>query len=82
MGELAVLVQIVSSRPRTSKFTTPRIDLDNGTKPILDLLTSTGFIGDDRQIVKLYATKRYANKGEQPHTAAQIKELTKGKCEP
>lgn len=66
MGELMIELEFVCKPMKASKFTTPNGDLDNLAKPIMDVLTKKGWYGDDRQIVDLYARKRFANPGEDP----------------
>lgn len=48
-------------------------DIDNLIKLVLDSLT--GFIDDDRQIVRIQAEKIYCDKGEEPHTEIYLEEL-------
>ena len=60
---LKVEVQIAVEKPRTSKLTTPRGDIDNYLKAILDALTKTGIWNDDDQITILEATKEFKADG-------------------
>lgn len=71
---LSVDLTFVIEKPRTSKLTIPVGDLDNYAKIILDVITAQGYWGDDKQIVELHTYKRFASKGEQPHTRIDIKE--------
>ena len=73
-GELQVTLEFVCPRPGISKFTTPKGDVDNLAKPILDVLTASGWYEDDRQITDLYVTKRFADTDEQPHIRFKLHE--------
>jgi Holliday junction resolvase RusA-like endonuclease len=75
-SELSVAVEFVCKPIAKSKFTTPSGDLDNLAKPLLDVLTQSGWYGDDRQIVYLATTKRFPDADEAPHIRFQITELT------
>ena len=75
MGDLCVEVHLVCPRIAKSKFTTPKGDLDNLVKGVLDVLTQRGYYGDDRQIVDLWTTKRFAKPGEEPHQVVKILEI-------
>jgi Holliday junction resolvase RusA-like endonuclease len=64
-GHVAVAMEIVCTRPRTSKLLTPKGDVDNYVKGPLDSMTQAEkFWGDDKQVVLLAATKRFAAPGE------------------
>lgn len=68
-GPLAVFVENIVARPKTSKLTHPRGDVDNYAKGPLDTLNDTNRAWvDDNQIVFLAVTKRFAQPGEQPRT--------------
>jgi Holliday junction resolvase RusA-like endonuclease len=73
-GELQVVLEFVCKPIAKSKFTTPMGDVDNLAKPILDVLTQQGWYEDDRQIVDLYITKRFAAPGETPHIKFKLHE--------
>lgn len=63
---IALMIETVTERPKTTKFTTPMGDVDNFAKGPMDLLTKLGKGWlDDRQIVFLVSTKRWAEDGEQ-----------------
>jgi hypothetical protein len=56
-------------RPKTGKLPSPLGDVDNYVKAPLDAITHGQLLWhDDKQVVTLLATKRYAIGGEQPHT--------------
>lgn len=58
---LAVFIEVVCPAPKQSKFNTPMGDVDNFMKGPLDLLTKSGKTwGDDRQIVFVACSKRWA----------------------
>lgn len=66
-GPLVVGVEIVKARPKTTKLHAPLGDVDNHAKGPLDAATKTGrFWRDDVQIEHLFATKRWAEPGEEP----------------
>lgn len=73
-GELQVVLEFVCKPIAKSKFTTPSGDCDNLAKPILDVLTQQGWYADDRQIVDLFITKRFPEKGETPHIRFKLTE--------
>lgn len=66
-GELVLYIQFVCKPIAKSKFTTPAGDLDNLSKPLMDVLTKEGWYGDDRQIMSLLLNKRFPKPGETPH---------------
>lgn len=74
-GALHVTTEAVFERARTSKLEYPRADNDNLEKAAWDLLTKKGYWHDDNQIVQNETTKRFALKGETPHTAVTIRHL-------
>ena len=73
-GNLHVDVDFVCSRPKTTKLSTPKGDIDNHLKAILDVITKQGYWHDDVQIESLTATKRFAVGTETPHTHIRIKQ--------
>lgn len=63
---IAVLIEIITPRPKTTVSCAPMGDLDNFAKGPLDLITKLGRVWkDDRQIVFLATAKRWANEGEE-----------------
>jgi Holliday junction resolvase RusA-like endonuclease len=68
-GPFHVHVHSVVLRPRTGKLDHPVGDVDNYVKAPLDAITKGQLLWhDDKQVVTLLATKRYAIAGEAPHT--------------
>ena len=64
-GPIAILVEVVCTKPRTGKLDAPRGDVDNFVKIPLDNMTQSGnFWKDDNQILILHTAKRYATAGE------------------
>ena len=71
-GKLHVVLEFVCRRPKTTKLVTPKGDIDNYAKAPLDAITHAGIWPDDKWIVSLYASKRFVEAGEQPHTSLQV----------
>lgn len=71
-GHLRVHVAIIATRARTSKLTTPKGDADNYAKAALDALTHAGIWPDDKWVVDLRTTKRFARPGECARTEVEI----------
>ncbi|MDO4708274.1 MAG: RusA family crossover junction endodeoxyribonuclease [Pseudomonadota bacterium] len=70
---LTVIVESVSTKPRTGKLQAPRYDVDNAAKGPMDAITASGnFWADDSQVVVLISAKRYAEPGEEAHTRVTI----------
>ncbi len=65
-GPISVLVETIIAKPKKpSKDYPSRSDVDNYAKGPLDALVKSGKVwGDDRQIVSLFITKRYAEEGD------------------
>lgn len=57
--------------PRASAATYPPTDVDNLAKGVLDALNGLAYT-DDRQVVTLTVSKRYAAQAEEPHTALTL----------
>lgn len=77
-GPLAARIRMVCKRPQRPKDCIPRGDVDNFAKAVMDALTAAGAWGDDVQVVDLRITKRYAEKGEMPHSIVSIEEAKDG----
>jgi Holliday junction resolvase RusA-like endonuclease len=70
-GPLCVLVENFVLKPKTSKKTHPRGDVDNYAKAPLDAVTShTEIWGDDDQIVCLLITKQFTE--DEPGTQITV----------
>lgn len=74
-GRLQVTVEFVCHKPKTTKLTDPKGDIDNYQKSILDAVTKKGYWGDDVQVVMINAIKRFAVDSEIPHTHIVIEQL-------
>lgn len=74
-GHLAVVVEFVCTKARTSKLTTPKGDIDNYAKAPLDAITHAGLWEDDKWITHLTASKRFAAPGEVAHTSLKVYRL-------
>ena len=74
---LLVALEFACERPKKPSRHSPRYDIDNLVKLPLDCMTSFGgFWKDDVQIDVLIASKRYAIKGEEPHTSVRCYKMT------
>lgn len=71
-GLFAVTIESVCKRPQKLTSPTPNGDVDNYAKAAMDAITSAGIWHDDKHVVSLLSTKRYAEKGEPPHTLITI----------
>ncbi len=68
-----VTVESVIQKARTSKLSTPTPDVDNLAKGPLDAITKAQTVwADDKQIVGLLTTKRFALADEEPHTQVTV----------
>lgn len=71
-GHYEVLVESIVERPRTTKLSRPKGDVDNYAKGPLDVLTKLRYWPDDADITVLTSTKRFTNAGERPCTVVTI----------
>lgn len=68
----SVIVNQIVQKPKTSKLTFPRGDVDNYAKAPLDALTKKNYWTDDDIITGLWTSKRFADPGETPRTEVSI----------
>lgn len=71
-GHLHVVIEVVCTKARTSKLTTPKGDIDNYAKAPLDAITHAKLWDDDKWVTELFARKRFASTGEAAHTRVTI----------
>jgi len=70
---LWVETEAIVRKPETSRLDYPRGDVDNYAKGPLDAITNIGgYWKDDRQILCLVSSKRFAHRAEQPRTEVHI----------
>lgn len=74
-GQCVVHVEMIVEKPKTSKLSTPRGDVDNYLKSIMDAMTKGKCWDDDDQVVMVAATKRFADVGEQPGFNVNVYEV-------
>lgn len=81
--ELGATIEFVCHKPKTTTMVSPRGDIDNHMKAILDAVVGTSatkkqpcqlkhYIKDDELISHVDARMRYAEPGEEPHTVITI----------
>ena len=61
------------SKPKTTKFDTPAGDIDNYAKSLMDAITDSKVLEDDRQVVLLIAKKCWS---DLPYVKVALKPLT------
>lgn len=72
-GPLRVRTEFIINKPKTTKFTFPRGDIDNYEKSIYDAITKDGrFWNDDVDIQKAISSKRFARPDEGPSIRVAI----------
>jgi Holliday junction resolvase RusA-like endonuclease len=64
IGPLVVRVTFTCPRPKTTKLSCPKPDIDNYAKSFMDALTAVGWWEDDSQVVGLQAVKRWGPAGD------------------
>jgi Holliday junction resolvase RusA-like endonuclease len=74
-GPLAVMVEQVCAKPKTTERLWPTGDVDNHAKGPLDVLTKKELWHDDDQIVVLTVIKRYAEPGEDVGTHVHVAQI-------
>lgn len=72
VGPLRCEVEVIVQKARTSKLDHPTPDVDNYAKAALDVLTKKGYWDDDKQVIHLVVSKRFAEADEQPRTEIVI----------
>ena len=73
-SELSVDLELYIKRPKTTKLDNPRADIDNFCKAVFDALNN--FLWeDDKQIIKLYATKSWAEPDEDGYFVIGVEEI-------
>jgi Holliday junction resolvase RusA-like endonuclease len=70
---LRVDVEIYVKRPKKTKLSAPRADIDNYLKAIFDSLNGKLW-EDDKQIISVYATKQWAQPGEEGYFTLGLEE--------
>jgi Holliday junction resolvase RusA-like endonuclease len=63
-------------RPKSTKRTTPRFDIDNYLKSIMDAMTHAGVWSDDDQVECVYARKAFAPTNAAIGTAVEVADAT------
>lgn len=77
-GPVSVVVDVVCSRPKTTKLRAPKPDVDNYSKGVLDAITHAGLWTDDSQVVDMRVRKAWARKGEEGFVRVRIEEAIAG----
>ncbi|QDP54767.1 MAG: hypothetical protein Unbinned5784contig1000_10 [Prokaryotic dsDNA virus sp.] len=72
-GPLLVAAKFIVKRPKTTKLSHPRGDLDNFEKSLWDALTTAQVWLDDVQIVCSHSSKEWAKPGEEGKIEVMIK---------
>lgn len=75
-GPLCVAIDVACKRPKSTKLLAPAPDADNFAKGFLDVCTKAGVWDDDRSVVALHVTKRWAQDGEEEGIEGLVGALT------
>lgn len=73
-GPLFVSIRCYSERPKTTKLSAPKPDVDNYAKSVLDAMTAAGVWGDDCQVEMLEVSKAWSSEGFIAVTVKQLPE--------
>lgn len=71
---LAVSLELYATKPKKTKLSVPKWDIDNGIKAVFDALNKKLW-EDDTQIVSVYATKQWAEDGEEGYFIVGVNPL-------
>ena len=63
-GSVTVDLELFVTQPKQTKLDFPRADIDNFVKAIFDVMNGKLWV-DDTQVQSVYATKEWAEKGEE-----------------
>lgn len=81
-GPVALLIESVRTRPKTTKLIIPRGDTDNLAKTPMDALTKAQRAWvDDNQVAVLISTKRWTRPGEAAGVHIYLMPLDVGECQ-
>ena len=72
LGPLAVTSRFICTRPKKTKLSHPKGDLDNFEKGFWDCCTDAELWADDSQIVYSYSSKLWAEPGEEGRIEMEV----------